>query len=133
MATILIVDDRREAELTIGSQLKSRGFSVRTLSDPTQLMEVLAGGGIDVILMDMNMPEMDGCEATEMVKADKELRHIPIVICTSHPLPGDEERAHLSGCDGFVAKPVDMGTLQSLLGSLFPVVEPPEVSGLAFQ
>jgi CheY-like chemotaxis protein len=133
MATILLVDDRRDAVLTIGNQLKSRGFVVRMLNDPTQLMEVLAGGGIDVILMDMNMPEMDGCEATELVKADEGLRHIPIIIFTSHPLPGDEERARLSGCDGFVAKPVDLEALQSLLELYFPAVDSPETGGLVLE
>ncbi len=133
MTTILLVDDRRDAELTIGNQLKSRGFSVRTLNDPTQLLEVLAAGGVDVILMDMNMPEMDGSEATELVKADEGLRHIPIVICTSQPLPGDEERARSSGCDGFVAKPIDMDDLQSLLETFFPIVKSPEVGGFAVE
>lgn len=124
MATILLVDDRRDAELVLVNQLNSRGFSVRTLNDPTQLIGLLAGGGIDVILMDMNMPEIDGCEATELVKANDNLRHIPIFLCTSHPNPGDEQRALRSGCDGFLEKPVDMDLLRSLLDSYFPAEIP---------
>ncbi len=118
MATILIVDDRRDAELVLGSLLKAKGFSVRTLSDPTLLEETLQSGGIDAILMDLNMPEMDGCEATQLIKANESLRNIPIVICTAHPLEGDEQRARDSGCDGFLEKPVESELLTALLTSL---------------
>jgi two-component system, cell cycle response regulator DivK len=119
MATILIVDDRRDSELVLVNQLKSRGFAVRTLSDPLLVLETIQGGGIDAILMDMNMPEMDGCEATQLVKADANLRHIPIIICTSHPMAGDEQRARDAGCDGFIAKPLVMETVLNLMGTLF--------------
>jgi two-component system, cell cycle response regulator DivK len=119
MATILLVDDRRDSELVLGQQLQAKGFSVRTLNQSNHLHEMLSGGGIDAILMDMNMPEMDGCEATLLIKSDESLKHIPIIICTSHPLPGDDERARKCGSDGFVSKPINMDVLQSLLAPYF--------------
>ena len=59
----------------------------------------------DLILMDIQLPIMDGYEATRRIKADPALRSIPIIAVTSHALSGDEEKARAAGCDDFVAKP----------------------------
>jgi CheY-like chemotaxis protein len=118
MLTILIVDDRRDVELVLGTQLKSQGFSVQCINDSTKLEEVVASGGIDVILLDLNMPELDGCEATQLLKASPVTRLIPVIMCTAHPLPGDRERALASGCDEFMEKPIRTEQLVELLQRL---------------
>jgi two-component system cell cycle response regulator DivK len=59
----------------------------------------------DLILMDIQLPVLDGYEATRRIKADPELRAIPIIVVTSYALSGDEEKARAAGCDAYVAKP----------------------------
>ena len=71
--------------------------------------------------MDMNMPELDGCEATEILKQDEQTCKIPVIIITSQPMPGDQERAELAGCDGFLEKPIHLGTLVKILGQLLNI------------
>jgi two-component system, cell cycle response regulator DivK len=118
LTTILIVDDRRDSELILGKQLQSHGFDVRTINEAAALLDILEAGGIDLILMDMNMPEVDGCEATQTLKADVRFATIPVVICTAHPLDGDEARARASGCDSFLEKPVAAEVLIALVHRL---------------
>jgi two-component system, cell cycle response regulator DivK len=59
----------------------------------------------DVILMDIQLPLLDGYEATKLIKADPTLKHIPIIVVTSYALSGDEAKARTAGCDAYVAKP----------------------------
>ena len=59
----------------------------------------------DLILMDIQLPLLDGYEATRRIKADPDLKSIPIIVVTSYALSGDEEKARLAGCDDYVAKP----------------------------
>jgi two-component system cell cycle response regulator DivK len=61
----------------------------------------------ELILMDWQMPVMDGLEATQVLKADPATRHIPIIIVTAYAMTGDRERAFAAGCDEYIAKPVD--------------------------
>ena len=64
----------------------------------------------DVILMDMNMPDMDGYEATRRLKTFVELRHIPVVALTANAMEGDKQRSIEAGCDGHITKPIDINT-----------------------
>lgn len=118
MTTILIADDRREIHAILGSQLQSLGFSVESATNGQQVLELAARNSIDLILMDINMPEMDGYEAAEVLKAGEATKSIPIVICTAHPLEGDREGTLALGCDGYLEKPIDMKKLVKLLGEL---------------
>lgn len=68
-------------------------------------LDVAASERPDLILMDIQLPAMDGLEATRRLKANAELRHIPVIAVTSYSMSGDEERCRRAGCDGYVAKP----------------------------
>jgi two-component system, cell cycle response regulator DivK len=128
MATLLIVGERQDEELALEHHLKQKGFSVRLLNESTNLVKFLSGGGIDAVVMDMNMPDMDGCEATYLVKADTTVGSIPVILCASHPAVGDEERARSSGADGFLTKPIDITLLQAILESFFPRMIPDPIT-----
>ncbi len=121
MPMILIVDDRRDAIEVLQAKLQKRGFVTECTADAREIQKICAGQAIDAIVMDMNMPELDGCEATEIAKADQATAHIPIVIYTAHPLPGDQERAEHAGCDGFLEKPIHLGPLMRIFGKFFEV------------
>ncbi len=103
---ILVVDD---AEF-------NRDLIIQLLSDDYEILEAVDGAeGIkmaeqerpDLILMDLGMPVMDGWEATRIIKANNELKHIPVIAVTSHAMVGDEIQAREAGCDGYVPKPID--------------------------
>lgn len=103
---ILVVDD---AEF-------NRDLLVQLLEDEYQVLVAVDGSeGVkkaeqekpDLILMDLGMPVMDGWEATRRIKANSELKHIPIIAVTSHAMVGDEIQAREAGCDDYTPKPID--------------------------
>jgi two-component system cell cycle response regulator DivK len=103
---ILVVDD---AEF-------NRDLVVQLLGDEYDIVEAVDGqDGLikaaeqrpDLILMDLGMPVMDGWEATKKLKANGDLRHIPVIAITSHAMVGDEIQARQAGCDDYIPKPVD--------------------------
>lgn len=103
---ILVVDD---AEF-------NRDLVVQLLGDEYDVVEAVDGqDGLikaeeqrpDLILMDLGMPVMDGWEATKRLKANRALRHIPVIAVTSHTMVGDEIQAQQAGCDDYIPKPVD--------------------------
>jgi two-component system cell cycle response regulator DivK len=73
--------------------------------DGEQAMVQVAKHKPDLILMDIQLPLLDGYEATRRIKADPALKHIPIIVVTSYALSGDEEKAKAAGCEAYVAKP----------------------------
>jgi two-component system, cell cycle response regulator DivK len=107
---ILIVDDTEW----------NRDLLVQLLEDDYDVVQAVNGEeGVqkteterpDLILMDLGMPVMDGWEATRKIKANGELKHIPVIAVTSHAMVGDEITAREAGCDDYVAKPVDENEL----------------------
>lgn len=121
MPTILIVDDRRDAIEVLQAKLQKKGFVTESTQDARQIPGICERQVIDAIIMDMNMPELDGCEATELLKAEEGTSKIPVIMCTAQPMDGDKERAVQAGCDGFIEKPIHLGTLMSVLGQFFEV------------
>ena len=121
MLTILIVDDRRDAIEILQSKLQQKGFVTESTQDARLIPDICERQAIDAIIMDMNMPELDGCEATELLKAAEATAKIPVIICTAQLMDGDKERAIQAGCDGFIEKPVHLGTLMSILAQFFEV------------
>ncbi len=131
MTTILIADDRRDTSECLRVLLQKRGIVVETAENGCEVLDMIARSQVDLIVMDMNMPEMDGCQATEALKGDPETQHIPIIICTAHPMPGDEERAKASGCDGFLEKPIEIDVLFPMIDHLLkadPTLNPLETA-----
>lgn len=128
MPTILIVDDRRDAVEILQSKLQQKGFVTESTFDAREITGICERQHIDAIVMDMYMPELDGCEATELLKADEATSKIPVIICTAQPIAGDAERAQQAGCDGFIEKPIHLGTLLSILGQFFEVTKDVDVS-----
>jgi CheY-like chemotaxis protein len=108
---ILIVDDNPANMKLIGYVLDSRGYQVRTASDATEAVAVLDGWRPKLILMDLQMPGVDGFELTRRLKAAESTRDIVIVAVTAYAMKGDEERARAAGCDGYLSKPIDTRAL----------------------
>jgi two-component system cell cycle response regulator DivK len=106
MPRILIVEDV-ELNRDLLVQLLEDDYEVLTATDGASGLEVAARLRPDLILMDLSLPVIDGWEASRRLKADPALRHIPVIALTAHAMQGDEARARASGCDDYLAKPID--------------------------
>lgn len=109
--SILIVDDNPDNVDLARIVLAAEGWLVRAAEDATQALEVLQTYHPDLILMDVQLPGMDGLELTRRLRADSAFQDIPIVALTAYAMRADEEKAHAAGCDGYISKPIDTRTL----------------------
>jgi two-component system cell cycle response regulator DivK len=106
--TILIVEDEPRNLKLLHDLLQRFGYEILEAPDGEQGVK-LAGEKIpDMILMDIMMPKMDGLEATRIIKADEKTKYIPIIALTSYAMKGDREKTIEAGCDGYIAKPIDI-------------------------
>jgi two-component system cell cycle response regulator DivK len=105
---VLIVDDNEQNLRLAVRVLASEGYDVRTAADAEEAFEVLKGFTPKVILMDVQLPRMDGLELTRRLKADPAHRGVAIIAVTAYAMMGDRERALAAGCDGYLAKPFDI-------------------------
>ena len=102
---ILVVEDQEDNRRIVRDLLTATDFEVTEAEDGEQALAAVAKQRPDLILMDIQLPVMDGYEATRRIKADQSLSSIPIIAVTSYALSGDEEKARAAGCDDFVPKP----------------------------
>ena len=102
---ILVVDDYQDAREMYAEYLQYSGFRVAEAKNGNEAVTQARALKPDLILMDLSLPGMDGWEATRVLKADEETKHIPIVALTGHALAGASEGARKAGCDSFVTKP----------------------------
>ena len=102
---ILVVEDQEDNRQILRDLLGSTGYEIVEAENGQDALTVAAAEKPDLILMDIQLPLVDGYEATRRIKADPELKHIPIIVVTSYALSGDEEKARVAGCDAYVAKP----------------------------
>jgi CheY-like chemotaxis protein len=112
---ILIVDDNVANTKLVSFLLKSRGYEVRTALSAGEALAVLETFRPRLILMDIQLPGMDGLELTRKLKADPTTGDIPVVAVTAYAMKGDELRARDAGCDGYVTKPIDTRALPELV------------------
>ena len=103
--TILVVEDQEDNRQILRDLLGSAGFRMVEAHDGEQALAMARSQRPDLILMDIQLPILDGYEATRAIKRDPELKHIPVIAVTSYALSGDEARAREAGCDAYVAKP----------------------------
>lgn len=118
MATILIVDDNEDIRGMIAIALKKRGYSVITADNGVEAVLLAAKSLPELILMDINMPELDGLEATSQIRSAPAEKRIPVIALTAHALPDDSTRALAAGCDAFHPKPVDFELLFEQMNQL---------------
>lgn len=105
MKRILIVEDTEDNRRILGDLLTAAGYEILEATDGAEGVKMALAEQPDLILMDIQLPVIDGYEAARRLKADPATRNIPVVAVTSYALSGDEDKALASGCDGYVAKP----------------------------
>lgn len=109
--TILLVEDNEDNRMIYATALRFAGYHVLEAITGTDGVYQTRTHRPDLVLMDISVPELDGWEATTILKADPETKHIPIIAVTAHALPGDRERSFQAGCDGYLAKPIPPAAL----------------------
>ena len=115
MPTVLIVDDEKNIRATLARGLRLEGYRAEEAADGVDALAALESGGIDVVLADMQMPRLDGLEATRRIRALPGGRTVAIVAMTANAFTEDRRRCLEAGMDDFLPKPVDVDTLFSTL------------------
>ena len=109
--TILYVEDNPDNRNLVRRVLESEDYTVIEAVNANQALEKLESGNFDLVLMDINMPDMDGYTLTAKIKAVQKYSKIPIVAVTANVMRGDREKSLEAGCDGYIQKPIDIDTL----------------------
>ncbi len=111
MPRILVVEDNEENRDALSRRLQRRGFEVLLAVDGKAGLAMAKAEKPDLVLMDMNMPELDGWEATRQIKAEPDLVDLPVIALTAHAMSGDRERALECGCADYHTKPIEFPKL----------------------
>jgi CheY-like chemotaxis protein len=112
---ILVVDDNPQNLKLARVLLSIEGYEVRTAADAEEALRILESFAPRLILMDLQLPGMDGLELTRRLKADPARRGIIVIALTAYAMKGDREKALAAGCDGYVSKPIDTVALPRLI------------------
>ena len=108
---ILLVEDNEMNRDMLSRRLQRKGFDVIVAEDGRRGIAAARNERPDLVLMDMSLPEVDGWEATRILKDDEETRYIPVIAPTAHAMETDREKALEAGCDDYDTKPVDFNRL----------------------
>ena len=111
MPKILYIEDTENNRILVERKLRRSGYDVVSAEDAEDGLALAAQERPDLILMDMGLPGLDGWDATRRLKADRHLRHIPVIALTAHAMAGDKERSLAAGCDDYDVKPFDFDRL----------------------
>ncbi len=106
--TILIVEDDDLSMKLETDLLQANGYDTLHSVDGTDTLQLAREHHLDLIIMDIQLPEISGMEYTKMLKADDELRDIPVLAVTAFAMKGDEEKIRAAGCDDYIAKPISV-------------------------
>ena len=106
--TILIVEDNELNMKLFNDLLQAHGYDTVQTKDGKDAMELARSHRPDLIVMDIQMPEISGLEIARALKADAGLKHIPIIAVTACAMKGDEEKIRQGGCEGYIAKPISV-------------------------
>lgn len=115
MTRILIVDDNPTNLKLVTYLVRANGYDVETAAHAEAAVLAIRAQRPDLILMDLQLPGIDGLALTRQLKADPETRDITIIAVTAYAMKGDHERALAAGCDDYVTKPIDTRTLPALI------------------
>jgi CheY-like chemotaxis protein len=118
---VLVVDDNPANAALVSFILAKKGYQVHIAPDANEALVMVAEFSPQLIMMDLQLPGMDGLTLTRRLKADPETRQIIIIALTAYAMKGDEQRAREAGCDGYISKPIDTRTLPGIVGEYLPV------------
>ena len=124
MPKILLIEDNEQNRDALSRRLQRHGYDVIMAVDGQQGVAIAQSELPDLILMDLNLPDIDGWEATRMLKAASETQAIPVGALTAQAIAGDQARALQAGCDDYHAKPVEFQRLLTQIEALLKKTTP---------
>jgi len=118
--TVLIVEDNELNMKLFNDLLEAKGYGIVQTSNGMEALDLAREHKPDLILMDIQLPEVSGLEVTKWIKEDESIAHIPVIAVTAFAMKGDEERIRQGGCEAYISKPISVAsflqTIQSHLG-----------------
>ncbi len=120
MTRILYVEDNEDSIYMLSRRLKRKGYEIIVARDGAEGVAAARAERPALILMDLNLPVLDGWQATRRLKDDPETRGIPVIALSAHAMENDREDALAAGCDDFDTKPVELGRLLEKIARLLP-------------
>lgn len=114
--TILIVEDNELNMKLFNDLLQAHGYATLQTKDGREVMGIAREHHPDLILMDIQLPEVSGLEITRMLKGDDDLKGIPVIAVTAFAMKGDEEKIREGGCEGYIAKPISVANFLETVG-----------------
>ena len=107
---VLIVEDNELNMKLFNDLLEANGYKVIQTRDGLSALDIARKHRPDLILMDIQLPEVSGIEVTKWLKEDDELKHIPVIAVTAFAMKGDEQKIREGGCEAYISKPISIGT-----------------------
>jgi two-component system cell cycle response regulator DivK len=108
--TVLVVEDNELNMKLFHDLLESQGYKILQTKDGMEALSLAREHRPDLILMDIQLPEVSGLEVTRWIKEDEALSHIPVIAVTAFAMKGDEEKIRQGGCEAYIAKPISVAT-----------------------
>ncbi|MYZ46672.1 response regulator [Propylenella binzhouense] len=108
--TVMIVEDNELNMKLFNDLLRANGYDTLPMRNGYEALDMLKQRQPDLIIMDVQLPEISGLEVTRKVKQDESLKHIPVIAVTAFAMKGDEERIRQGGCEGYLSKPISVAT-----------------------
>ncbi|MBZ8132462.1 response regulator [Afifella sp. IM 167] len=108
--TVMIVEDNELNMKLFNDLLKAKGYATLPMRNGYEALETLKSEMPDLIIMDIQLPEISGLEVTRIIKQDDGLKHIPVIAVTAFAMKGDEERIRQGGCEGYLSKPISVAS-----------------------
>ncbi len=121
--TILVVEDYDDTRLLLRRGLEGLGYSVLEASNGHEAVEIADREHPDLILMDLDLPILDGIAATQRIRQQADMQKVPIVAVTAYPMSYTHVKAFAKGCDEYMAKPIDMAELELLVTRYLPAAK----------
>ena len=123
--TVLIVEDNELNMKLFNDLLEAHGYATLKTSHGIEAMELARAHRPDLILMDIQLPEVSGLEVTRWLKADEELKSIPVIAITAFAMKGDEERIREGGCEAYMSKPISVAKFIATIRTYLEADGPP--------
>jgi two-component system, cell cycle response regulator DivK len=108
--TVMIVEDNELNMKLFNDLLRANGYDTLPMRNGYEALDALKEERPDLIIMDIQLPEISGLEVTRRIKQDEALKHIPVIAVTAFAMKGDEERIRQGGCEGYLSKPISVST-----------------------
>ena len=116
---VVLVEDNESTIDVVEMELKCLGYDVTTAKDGLEALKIIGELAPDLVIMDIQMPKMDGFEAVRQIRANPKIQNVPILAATAKALKGDREKCLAVGCDGYIAKPFTHRELDSAMNEVF--------------